>query len=118
MSDANRKPSVKQNRPETASRIQRFGFYANTFTAAEMRLLELETEADSELNLLRTRILRLAKLTPLRKINDKELEAVIKLVRIVAMMDSMERTGLLARKQDGSADPLAEVMGSANPEEA
>ena len=64
-----------------------------------------------EKNLLRIKIRRLARLIPLKKIDAKELEALIKLIRVVAVLDALERTGISARKVDGSGESAARRPG-------
>ena len=100
-----------------ADLIRRHGFYAPTFTPEEIRTLDAEPDARPEFKLLRTKILRLAKLTPLKKINDKELDTLIKLVRVVAALDAMERTGVMARKADGAVDPVLAALAEMDPDD-
>jgi len=97
--------------------IRRYGLYATTFTTEELRHLDAEPDARPEFKLLRTKILRLAKLTPLTKINDKELDALIKLVRVVAALDAMERTSVMARKVEGAADPVLAALSEMDPDD-
>jgi hypothetical protein len=107
-------------RKRTASRqelVRKYGLYAPTFTPEELNYLEADPDARPEFMLLRTKILRLARLTPLKKINDKELDALIKLVRVVAALDAMERTGVMARKVDGAADPALAALAEMDPDE-
>lgn len=93
--------------------IRKHGLYAPTFTPEELEFLDAQPEARPEFALLRTKILRLAKLTPLKTLDEDELDALIKLVRVVAALDAMERTGVMARKADSPVDPalaaLAEI---------
>lgn len=98
-------------------RMRRHGFYAPTFTRQEMEDLDSQPDERPEFKLLRTKILRLAKLTPLKTINDKELDALIKMVRVVAALDAMERTGVMARKVDGTADPALAALAEMDPDD-
>jgi hypothetical protein len=104
------------------------GLYSATFTASERRLLDalppdalglgaLASGSQDEKNLLRVKILRLAKLIPLKKISDKELDALIKLVRVVAALDALERTQVMVRKADSSADPVLQALAEMDPED-
>jgi hypothetical protein len=94
------------------------GFYTSTFTPDEIRRLDAGPAGfREEMNLLRVKILRLAKLTPLRKIEAKELEALIKLTRVVAILDALERTGISARKVDASANPLLDALAEMDPDD-
>jgi hypothetical protein len=96
----------------------RHGFYARTFTAEEMRRLDAgDSTIRDEMNLLRTKVLRLARLTPLKKISDNELEAVIKLIRVVAEIDALERTQLMRLKIDATADPALEALAGLDPDD-
>ena len=70
-----------------------------------------------EKNLLRVKILRLAKLTPLKKIETKELDALIKLTRVVAVLDALERTGISARKVDGTTGSLLDALDEMDPDD-
>jgi hypothetical protein len=107
----------RKGRPRRDELIRRHGLYAPTFTAEELRRFDVEPEARPEFKLLRTKILRLAKLTPLKKINDRELDALIKLVRVVAALDVMERTNLMARKVEGAVDPVLAALAEMDPDE-
>jgi hypothetical protein len=93
-------------------RKQKYGFYASTFTAEEMRYLDIEPSSRPEFALLRTKILRLAKLTPLRSINEDQLDTLIKLVRVVAALDAMERTSVMRTKVEGGVDPALDALAA------
>jgi hypothetical protein len=94
------------------------GFYTSTFTPDEIRRLDRGPAGSrEEMNLLRVKILRLARLTPLKKIEAKELEALIKLTRVVAVLDALERTGISARKVDASANPLLDALAEMDPDD-
>jgi hypothetical protein len=96
----------------------RHGFYTSLFTAEEIRHLDAGPAGiRDEMNLLRTKVLRLAKLTPLRRIDLKEMDVLIKLIRVVAMLDALERTGVMARKVDASASPLLEALAGMDPDD-
>ena len=61
--------TAHNRRKRTASReelIRKHGLYAPTFTPEELEYLDAQPEARPEFALLRTKILRLAKLTPLK----------------------------------------------------
>ena len=107
----------KQASLRRQERMRRHGFYAPTFTRQELEDLESQPDERPEIKLLRTKILRLAKLTPLKTINDKELDALIKMVRVVAALDAMERTGVMARKVDGTADPALAALAEMDPDD-
>lgn len=107
----------KKRAPSRAELIRRHGFYAPTFTAEEIARLEAEPEARPEFKLLRTKILRLAKLTPLKKLNDKELDALIKLVRVVAALDVMQRTDVMRSKVEGTLDPALAALAEMDPDD-
>ena len=96
----------------------RHGFYTSLFTPEEVRCLDAAPVGiQDEKNLLRIKIRRLAKLIPLKKIDAKELEALIKLVRVVAVLDALERTDITARKVDGAASPLLEALDGLDPDD-
>ena len=101
-----------------AKNPMRHGFYTSLFTAEELRCLDAaSTGIQDEMNLLRTKIRRLAKLTPLTKLDAKELEALIKLIRVVAVLDALERTGVMKSKVDASASPLLEALAGMDPDD-
>jgi hypothetical protein len=108
MTDKTASPRTK--RMSMADRMQKYGFYASTFTAEELRYLDSAPDSRPEFALLRTKILRLAKLTPLNTLDEEELDALIKLVRVVAALDAMERTGVMARKADAPVDPALAAL--------
>lgn len=105
-------------RPQRASRKVardplRHGFYAATFSSEEIHRLDAgDGDIRDEMKLLRTKVLRLAKLTPLRKISDRELDTLIKLIRVVAAIDVLERTRLMRLKMDADADPAFEALAA------
>jgi hypothetical protein len=108
----------KRVRRSTVRSSLRQGFYTSTFSADEVRRLGASTqEAQDERNLLRTKILRVAKLTPLKKLNAPELEALIKLIRLIAALDALERTGVMARKVDGTADAGLQALAEMDPDD-
>ncbi len=101
-----------------AADTNKHGFYTPTFSAEEMRRLEAGPAGiQEEMNLLRVKILRLSKLTPLKKIDAKELETLVKLIRVVAVLDALERTGITARKVDATASPLLEALADMDPDD-
>jgi hypothetical protein len=114
-------PSVQSARKRPRKTVKdnlRHGFYTSTFSPGEIRLLDAGTVGSGqEKNLLRVKILRLAKLTPLKKIEAKELEALIKLTRVVAVLDALERTGISARKVDGSTGSLLDALDAMDPDD-
>jgi len=116
MSETTATPRSK-SRASREELIRRHGLYAPTFTREEVRHLDAEPDSRPEFKLLRTKILRLARLTPLKKINDKELDALIKLVRVVAALDVMERTDVMARKAEGTVDPALAALAEMDPDE-
>ena len=108
--------TAKTARPRTAAArqelVRKYGFYALTFTPEELHLLESDPEARPEIKLLRTKILRLARLTPLRAIDEDELDALVKLVRVVAALDAMERTSVMRLKAEGGSDPVLDALAA------
>jgi hypothetical protein len=111
-------PAARPVRERAAKDALRHGFYTSLFTPEEIRHLDAgSTGIRDEMNLLRTKILRLARLTPLKRIDAKELETLIKLIRVVAVLDALERTGVMARKVDASASPLLEALADMDPED-
>jgi len=114
---AARTPQKRAAKPPAKEDL-RHGFYTSLFTADEIRHLDAGSAGiRDEMNLLRTKIRRLAKLTPLKRIDVKELEALIKLIRVVAVLDALERTGVMARKVDASASPLLEALAGMDPDD-
>ena len=93
-------------------RIQKYGFYASTFTAEEMRYLEADPTTRPEFAMLRTKILRLARLTPLKSIDEDQLDTLIKMVRVVAALDALERTSVMRTKAEGGTDPALAALGA------
>ncbi len=86
------------------------GMYDSLFSPAEIRCLETQHHISPEQELLRTIVRRLAKLTPLKQLNEKELNALLKLVRLIAVIDALERTEVMRRKGGLSDDPLLESI--------
>ena len=112
------RPSQKRARKPAATDPLRHGFYTPLFTADEISHLDAgPASIQDEKNLLRIKIRRLARLIPLKKIDAKELEALIKLVRVVAVLDALERTDITARKVDGAGSPLLEALADLDPED-
>jgi hypothetical protein len=121
MTETQRIPSAPAPRKRTrkaAKANMKHGFYTSTFTPDEIRRLDAGgAGSGQEKNLLRVKILRLAKLTPLKKIETKELEALIKLTRVVAVLDALERTGISARKVDGTSGSLLDALDEMDPDD-
>ena len=111
--------AVPRKRPVRSRRelIRRYGFYAPTFTPEELRYLDENPDPLAEFRLLRTKILRLARLTPLKKISAQELDALVKLLRVVAALDAMERTGVMRSKAEGAVDPALAALAEMDPDE-
>ena len=110
--DAKRGPG-KGRRRAASKDPMRHGLYSPTFTAEEMRRLDqAETGIDDEMTMLRVKIMRLARLIPLKTINDKELEALIKLVRVMAALDALERTDVMRLKVEGADDSAFDAVGA------
>ena len=115
MTNTSSSKSVKKtNRTRNASRR---GFYARTYTADEIRRLDARPQIQAEQELLRTKVLRLASLIRLKTINDKELNALLKLLKIVATIDALERTHVMALKGGVQADPLLESLAALDPDD-
>ena len=122
MSETKPTPAVRspRTRSSKAPAKDRFkhGFYTPLFTPEEIRHLDAGTAGiRDETNLLRTKVLRLARLTPLKKIDTKELETLIKLIRVVAVLDALERTGIMRSKVDATASPLLEALADMDPDD-
>jgi hypothetical protein len=110
--------STKRSETAAARDPMRHGLYSRTFTADEMRRLDqVETGIEDEMTMLRVKILRLARLIPLKKINDKELEALIKLVRVVVALDALERTDVMRTKVEGAGNALFEAAAELGTDE-
>lgn len=88
------------------------GFYDNLLGKDELRWLGLHPQINAELDLLRTLVRRLAKLLPLKQLDEEQLDALLKLVRVVAMIDALERTEVMRRKGGLSEDPLLESIAA------
>ncbi len=82
------------------------GFYDKLFEREELRWLELHPQINAEQDLLRTLTRRLAKLLPLKELDEDQLDGLLKLVRVVALIDALERTEVMRRKGGLSDDPL------------
>lgn len=107
---------IARPRKKRSDTTESAGFYDETFSAAEIRRLKaFPNDGPEEMNLLRVKILRLAKLTPLRKVNDKELDTLIKMVRVVAALDTMDRTLVMRSKVDGGVDPALQALAEMDP---
>jgi len=121
MTETKAVPFAQARRKRVRKPVQdnmKHGFYTSTFTPDEIRRLDAGPAGSrEEMNLLRVKILRLARLTPLKKIETKELEALIKLTRVVAVLDALERTGISARKVDASANPLLDALAEMDPDD-
>jgi hypothetical protein len=109
MSETTLRPRTKPT-PSGEELIRKYGLYAPTFTPEELEYLDAQPEARPEFALLRTKILRLARLTPLKTLDEDELDALIKLVRVVAALDAMERTGVMARRLEAPVDPALAAL--------
>jgi hypothetical protein len=96
--------SPKSGRQRGEANTFKNGFYASTYTAAELKGLEDQAKIRAEQDMLRTKALRLAKLTPLKKVSTQELQALARLLACVARIDALERTLLLARRKPGDLD--------------
>ncbi len=81
------------------------GFYDKVFSAEELRWLAVHPQISAEQDLLRTIVRRLVRLTPLKQLNDKELNALLKLARLIAVIDALERTEVIRRKGGFLDDP-------------
>jgi hypothetical protein len=111
-------PASRKRSRKSGNDNLKHGLYTSTFTREEIRRLDAAPAGSGEeKNLLRVKILRLAKLTPLKKIETKELEALIKLTRVVAILDALERTDINARKVDGSTGSLLDALDEMDPDD-
>lgn len=117
--NAGSRPARRRKAPRSGTPHNlRHGFYTSTFTPAELRQLDAEAQGPhDERKLLRTKILRLARLIPLKKISAAELDALIKLTRLIAALDALERTGVMARKVDGVPDPGLQLLAEIDSED-
>ncbi len=95
-----------------ANGIRPSGFYDNVFRAEELRWLNLHPQNSAEQDLLRIIVRRLARLTPLKELNDKELNALPKLARLIAVIDALERTEVLRRKGGFLDNPELEAFAA------
>ncbi len=86
------------------------GFYDNLFVKDELRWLELHPQINAEQDLLRTLVRRLARLLPLKELDDDQLNALLKLVRVVAMIDGLERTEVMRRTGGLGEDPFLDSI--------
>jgi hypothetical protein len=93
------------------------GFYDQLYSAEEIRWLETHPQIDAEQDLLRTVVRRLVRLTPLKQLNDKEVNALLKLVRLIAVIDALERTEVMRRKGGVIDDPLLESLAALDPDD-
>lgn len=87
------------------------GMYAHTYTADESSAIAHAAGLKAEQDLLRIKFRRLAELTPLQELSTPELNAIARMLAIVARIESIERT-LLAAHGKGDAtllDSLAEM---------
>jgi hypothetical protein len=109
MSKSDARPRTQRTAPREEL-IRTYGLYAPTFTPEELEYLDAQPETRPEFALLRTKILRLAKLTPLKTLDEDELDALIKLVRVVAALDAMERTGVMRLRAEAPVDPALAAL--------
>jgi len=110
-------PGPRKRERKPARDSFKHGLYTPLFTPEEIRYLDAApASARDEMNLLRTKVLRLAKLTPLKSIDAKQLETLIKLVRVVAVLDALERTGIMRSKVAG-ASPLLDALDDLDPDD-
>jgi hypothetical protein len=121
MTDTKSVPSTPARGKRTRKTVGdnlKHGFYTSTFSREEIRMLDAAPPGSAqEKNLLRVKILRLARLTPLKKIETRELEALIKLTRVVAILDALERTDINGRKVDGSTGSLLDALDEMDPDD-
>lgn len=93
------------------------GFYDQLYSAEEIRWLETHPQIDAEQDLLRTVVRRLVRLTPLKQLNDKEVNALLKLVRLITVIDALERTEVMRHKGGVIDDPLLESLAALDPDD-
>lgn len=106
----------KRGEANTGKDAGKNGFYASTYTDAELKGLGDQAKIRAEQDMLRTKALRLAKLTPLKKVTTQELQALARLLATVARIDALERTLLLARHKPGDLDDgLFETLAAMDP---
>jgi hypothetical protein len=96
---------------------ERDSLYDRVFTPEERELLHGRRHLRLEQDLLRTKVLRLARLTPLKRLNDRELNALLKLLRLIAQIDALERTQLMARKSGDPDDPFLQALDALDPDD-
>ncbi len=104
---------MRQDAPPKPSGTQparKPGFYDGLFNAQELRWLNLHPQISAEQDLLRTLARRLGRLMPLKQLNDDELNALLKLVRLVAVIDALERTQVMRLKGGLDEDPLLDPL--------
>ena len=106
--------STRAGRKGAARKARPTGFYDKLFSAEEIRALETGPQIGAEQDLLRTVVRRLVRLTPLKQLNDKEVNALLKLVRLIAVIDALERTEVMRRKGGLIDDPLLEELAAAD----
>jgi hypothetical protein len=110
-----RNKAARAARPgKDAQSSRKPGFYDQLYSAEEIRWLGTHPQIDAEQDLLRTVVRRLVKLTPLKQLNDKEVNALLKLVRLIAVIDALERTEVMRRKGGVIDDPLLEELAAAD----
>jgi hypothetical protein len=110
------KPGRKRGAQPGNLNAFKHGFYASTYTAEEIKGLVDPAKIRAEQDMLRTKALRLAKLTPLKKVTTQELQTLARLLATVARIDALERTLLLARRKPGDPDDgLFEALAKMDP---
>ena len=109
--------STRAGRKAAAQNARPPGFYDKLFSAEEIRALAAGPQIGAEQDLLRTVVRRLVRLTPLKQLNDKEVNALLKLVRLIAVIDALERTEVMRRKGGLIDDPLLEELASRDPDD-
>ena len=95
----------------------RHGFYADIYTLKDGEELK-KSVIEDEQAIMRFKAHRLAELTPLHKLNNKEINAIYCLCKAIEKINTIERTRMLARGRGGDigADIL-QALRELNPDE-
>lgn len=112
------KPKRKQGAQKGNKNALKHGFYSELLTPAELARLNKvkEIDLDDEIKLLRSIVFRLRKIVSIEELNEDELKALNTIGNIVQVINTTQRTKLLARGGGGEiAQTIMEAILSLDP---
>ncbi len=118
MSTIRKVPGRKRGGQQGNKNAQQHGFYGQLYTAEEQSALSKPLSLDDEQNLLRSRVLRLARKITLKTLTKPELAAMNTMSLLIQTIATLERTKLLARGKGGEiGKTILEALSELDPYE-